>query len=220
MHDISHDEAERLLPWYETGQLSALEEAQMRRHLQDCSSCQAELEQEKRLREALCGSAADYGRTPAMDWLAFKGRLAEDRTGPEVEPLRSHIAKPVPQNRVPGATWFKWAFAAQFVVVAIGLAAIVHMQMKAHDPAPYRTLGAAASTPKGNVVVVFQPQTSEAVFRQILQDNQARMIDGPTEANGYILRVPAAQRDQIVKNLQHSKNITLAEPIDASDVSQ
>ena len=52
------------------------------------------------------------------------------------------------------------------------------------------------SAPAGGIVVVFDPATPEADLRRILREAGARIVDGPTQANAYVLDVPAPQRSR------------------------
>ena len=65
----------------------------------------------------------------------------------------------------------------------------------------------------GNVVVVFHPDTTERQMRETLKAGQARLVDGPTAAGGYVLAVPAAKRTAALAALRARENVVLAEPI-------
>jgi len=82
-------------------------------------------------------------------------------------------------------------------------------------PALYRTLG--ESNPNapatGSLVVVFDPITSEAELRRILRDAGARIVDGPTQANAYVLDVPPQRQDQAIKALRAERAAVLVEPL-------
>jgi hypothetical protein len=64
------------------------------------------------------------------------------------------------------------------------------------DNASYRGLGATGHA-QGNVVVAFNPDTPERELRRILQAAEARVVDGPTVTDAYVLAgspVPASVR--------------------------
>ena len=61
------------------------------------------------------------------------------------------------------------------------------------------------------------PQTSEQTFRETLNASHARLVDGPTAADAYVLRVSPGERDAALATLRRRPDITLAQPIDAGD---
>jgi len=63
-------------------------------------------------------------------------------------------------------------------------------------------------------VVIFRPDTPERVIRSALTSVGARIVDGPTAADAYVLQVPAAQRTQALAQLRSRNTIVLAEPVD------
>jgi acyl-CoA synthetase (AMP-forming)/AMP-acid ligase II len=85
----------------------------------------------------------------------------------------------------------------------------------AAPPARYHTLAGVAALAAGNVVVIFRPDTRERELRATLEASHARVVDGPTAADAYVLRVPASQRLAALATLRARPDITLAEPIDA-----
>jgi hypothetical protein len=82
-------------------------------------------------------------------------------------------------------------------------------------PAPYHTLGSAPPPATGNAIVIFRPDTSEQELRQTLNANGARLVDGPTAADAYVLHLPAERRDAVLVRLRADHDVVLAEPINA-----
>ena len=66
------------------------------------------------------------------------------------------------------------------------------------------------------MIVTFRPDTSEQDLRNTLNESHARLVDGPTAADAYVLHVPAAERAAALVKLRQRANIVLAEPIDAA----
>ena len=62
-------------------------------------------------------------------------------------------------------------------------------------------------------MVVFDPLTPESELRRILRDSGARIVDGPTQANAYILDVPAQRQDEAVKALRRERAAVLVEQL-------
>jgi hypothetical protein len=63
---------------------------------------------------------------------------------------------------------------------------------------------------------MFDPATPEAELRRVLHEAQARVVDGPTRANAYILGVAPERRAQAVEMLRAEPAVTLVEELDAS----
>ena len=85
--------------------------------------------------------------------------------------------------------------------------------LRADDAPAYRVLGAGVAA-GGNMVVVFQPTTSERELRHILQAQNARIVDGPTVTDAWLLSVPAERHAHILQALRANAAVKLAEPLD------
>jgi hypothetical protein len=109
------------------------------------------------------------------------------------------------------APWLRWSVAAQFgLLLALGALALPR------EPAVrYHALGLSGAAKTGNIVVMFKPQTSEARLRELLEASGARIVDGPTSTDAFLLSVPAAQRRTALAKLRAASPVSLAEPIDA-----
>ncbi len=210
-----HREVQTLLPWYVAGGLDEAERAQVKAHLDRCADCRAELRGERRLATEVAGLPGEVGdvehgwalisqqldreeapQAPAAPGIARARRASRDR------PLR-----PAARNR-----WREWAIAAQLVLIA-GLGLQV-WRMTAQPAAQYHVLGATPVNVAANVVVIFRPDTRERDLRQILQSNDARLVDGPTVADAYLLHVPAPNRTTVLARLRRLTQVVLAEPVD------
>ena len=66
--------------------------------------------------------------------------------------------------------------------------------------------------------MVFRPDLRESDMRRLLKDSDARLVDGPTAANAYVLRVPEAERTDALARLRGDAAVVLAEPIDAASL--
>lgn len=109
-------------------------------------------------------------------------------------------------------TWLRWAVAAQWVLI-IGLVALLARPDEA--PPAYRVLGnSAGANPAGNLVVMFQPTTTERELRRILQAQGARVVDGPTVTDAYLLSVPEENRERALQALRADPAVKLAEALD------
>jgi hypothetical protein len=239
-----HQAVQELLPWYASAQLSADETRRVHEHLQSCAQCRLELEWEHGMHAVAAASADRLPHAVDMEGalarllpaLGPQERTAATMTGDGVAPAVATSA--VTADAVAAATiaahgpdtgatsahrvswwraaaanqpsWLRWAVAAQWLAI-IGLGTLL-LRPDA-DPAAYRTLGAGAAA-MGNLVVVFQPNTSERELRRILQAQNARVVDGPTVTDAYLLNVPAAGRDQALHALRAESAVKLVEPLD------
>lgn len=207
LHRDPHRETEQLLPWYVTGQLDPVDHASVETHLAACAACRAELRMERRLSTEV----ADLQLDVSPGWSALRARL--DR--PVGRPERSSRQPRMPWRLQLPSVNIRWVLAAQAALVAI----IVPLAMRRENPAPFHTLGSPQTAIVGNIVVIFRPDARERDLRRTLNASSARLIDGPTAADAYVVLVPAAQRDAALVRLRAQPDVVLAQPIDAGPPS-
>ncbi len=204
LHD-RHQECEKLLPWYVTGQLDPVDRAQVEAHLGNCVDCQAELVSERELRAQVANLPLDNG----PGWMEMRRR--RDVTPPmSAAALRSKAAIWRVLSRPGGMGWIAAAQAAALVLIATTVLPPLSR------PAPYHTLGSVPTAATGNVIVIFRPDASERALRRTLNASGARLVDGPTAAGAYVLHVPAAARALAMQKLRGQHDVVLAQPIDAN----
>ena len=211
LHRDQHREVQLLLPWFVTGQLSPDEQAQVETHLVACPDCKADLALDR-------GLAVEVANLPMgieLGWASMLRRL-------DGAPERRRIALRSSWRRLCGrvagllrisAPWLGWVMAAQ---LSLFLLAGV-FSPPAQQPARYHTLGSAPAAVAGNVVVIFRPDTTEGAIRQMLKADDARVVDGPTAAGAYVLRVPDTERPVALARLKARSDVLLAEPIDPGE---
>jgi len=200
----AHKVADALLPWFVNGTLEGDELAFVQRHLGRCASCQREVEWLRELHAACIAGEADPDSSSALRQLRRRLEEPPSGRGPMAR-LRDLWGRSRP--------WSHWVIATELAVM-IGLG--VWFLPVSDGPALYRTLGASKATmvPAGNLVVVFAPATTEADLRRILRAAGARIVDGPTQANAYILDVPAQRKDQALQALRAEPAAVLVEQLD------
>jgi anti-sigma factor RsiW len=204
--DVRHEETRLLLPWYATGRLEPDDAARVETHINGCARCRAELKLERRLKAEVADmpSAVDQG------WAAMLERLhpaARNGAGPSWFAGRAGGLWRV------GRPWIGWAVAAGMGAVFVAGALSPRTPMSA---ATYHTLAAPPAARPGNVVVVFQPDATEAQIRTALAASGARLVDGPTAADAYVLNVPPSRRETALATLRASKPVVAAEPVDSA----
>ncbi|MDB5452095.1 MAG: zf-HC2 protein [Caulobacteraceae bacterium] len=198
LHGDSHRDLQDLLPWYVTGQLEPAEHARLKAHLETCAECQAEVRLERRIGVGIAQLPIDV----EQGWMAMSRRLEQEPARPR-SPIRPLLRPLAP------APWLGWATAA-VLLLSTGL-----LLAPSREPAGvYHALGAAPATAAGNVVVMFKPETREKDLREILKASHARVVDGPTVTDAYVLRVPAAERQAALARLHRHPDVLLAEPLD------
>jgi hypothetical protein len=193
-----HHEAQRNLAWRYTGDLDASAIARFDAHLETCAHCRADLRAEAKLR-----SLPQASLDPDSGWAELAERLSP-------RPIRIHPSRPLPAI---GPRWQGWAIAAQFLVI-VGLTAAL-VAPRAQQPGQFHALSAAPPVEAGNMLVMFSPQTAELSMRRLLQQADARVVDGPNAAGAYVLRVPAERRALLLTTLRNRSEVILAEPVDS-----
>jgi anti-sigma-K factor RskA len=204
----NHKVADVLLPWFVNGTLEKDELAFVEEHLSQCALCQREVEWLRELRAA-CVEGETAGDASAV-FGKLRRQLDERRTSRrEVSRMGGSWAR--------APRWSRWAMAVELAAI-VGLAGA--LLPSADGPPLYRTLGAqnSAAQPKGALVVVFDPTTTEADLRRILRRENARVVDGPTQANAYVLEVAPERRKQTLQALRAEPAVTLVEQLDSGEI--
>jgi anti-sigma-K factor RskA len=202
----AHKVADVLLPWLVNGTLEGDELAFVQQHVATCARCQREVEW---LREFHAACVAGESEPDASTSAAFRSL----RHKLDARPKDRGIVAWSDRWRL-GHSWTRWVIAAQLaVIVVLGGVVIVGDD----SPAVYRTLSSssAGAATTGSLVVVFDPATTEADLRRMLRDIGARLIDGPTRTNAYVLEVPETRREQAVRVLRNERAVVLVEPLDS-----
>lgn len=201
LNDDPHAQTQLLLPWYVTGTLAEKEAAQVARHLSECAECREDLDMEK----ALAREVRDLPRDADRGWAALRARIeAPPAEGPAPARRRAALfSRPIPLG---------WALAAQAASLAF-LIPILALTLARPQPL-YRTLGSASGPAAGNLIVIFKPDAREATLRSILAQSQARIVDGPTSTDAYVLHVAPDRRTEVLARLKGDRSVSLAEPID------
>ena len=203
----AHKVADALLPWFVNGTLDKDELAFVQQHLSECARCQREVQWLRELRAACVdGESAPGGSTVFRN---LRRQLDEPRARPGKGASLRRLWKRAPP-------WSRWAIAAQLAVI-VGLGAAL---VPATDgPTLYRTLGArnAPAAATGSLVVVFDPTTTESDLRRILRKAGARVADGPTQTNAYVLKVEAERRTEAMRALRAEPAVVLVEQLDPGE---
>ena len=200
MPNDSHDEAEELLPWYATGQLDAADRALVEKHLASCARCQRQLHAE----HVLINEFQSFSPETDSGWVRLRGRI------------EAHQPKRPAIGQLAGEFWhaFTRPVVATLAAAQVAFVAFAAMFLQWFSQPAYVALGSTPVAASANVIVMFRPEAREAELRAALESSGASLVGGPTDADAYMLHVPAKSRTAALQKLQRDSNVTLAQPID------
>jgi hypothetical protein len=205
INDTDHDRVQKLLPWFVVDTLHGAELALVNQHLNVCTECQADFAWQCKLQAIEPASEV----TPDVD-RAF-AKLRERIDVKKVHPKRQ--SGWFSQLGFANRPWMQWALAVQ-------MASIVALVFLVAAPdgtvASYRALSSATTAGNvadGNLIVIFKADTSEQELRRILNSVAARIVDGPTVTDAYVLHVSNDRLGATLRSLRANRNIILAESL-------
>lgn len=205
-----HVAVQRLLPWYLTGRLETPEHDAVETHLAQCPECRAQLETERQWQLLQPGHGAQVD--VEAGWARMRARLGGELAPPVPAPRsprrRGWWAPAWP--RVPVRTWAAPALLSAGLALALGVAL---------RPSPvvgdYHALSAPAQV-SATAVVRFRPEATEAQIRQGLKDSGARLVDGPTVSDAYVVRLPREHYAAALDKLRKAPGVALVEALDSA----
>lgn len=208
--DSAHSEVRDLLPWFVAGTLGEDERRLVDEHVQACAACRGELEWERQLRAA--NNVAMPERDVDRAFAALRARLPSPARTPSVfERLQARFDRLLPRP------WLGWAVAVQAVaIVGLAVALIAGRVQPDGASAPiYRALARPAAAEPARLVVAFAPQTQVGELRRVLLASGARIVDGPTAADAYILAVAPERAEATLQQLRAEPSVLLVQSLDA-----
>ena len=208
--DSAHRAADEMLPWFVNGTLDGDDLAAVDRHVRECARCRREVDLLKQLQAVCASDGPTEDATPA--YRRLHERIASGRS---LSSFGDRVcALLLPWQCAPA--WARWAIAAEFAGIVM-LAAWVAMPV-GEPIGLFQTLGAPATHTArgGRIAVVFVPEVAESELRRIVRDAGARLVDGPTESNEYVLEVPPGDQDAILAAFRVEPAVMLAQPLTAA----
>jgi len=214
-----HVAVQRLLPWYLTGRLETAEHDVVETHLAQCAECRAELETERQWQLLHPGHGAQVDVEEG--WARLRARLAG--TPPPASapaPLMTPMPRPrrrgwLPPGwraapRVPARAWAAPALLSVALVAAIGYT------LRPPVPAGLYVAQSAPEAAGATAVVRFAPDATEAQIRQGLKDSGARLVDGPTVSDAYVVRLPREHYAEALARLRKEPGVALVEALESA----
>lgn len=181
----AHDEVQELVPWYVNGTLSDAEHARVERHVHECLTCYAVLQQERRMR-ALIRSRSTARLSAEQGFDRLMARIEREAPRP---------ARRVPRRRARRLARYG-ALAAAAGIVALAAAALVRLgtvPMPGTAPAGYETLTGAPERGGATLDIIFAQTLSEPEMRAVLREIDATIVAGPTDIGRYTVRLDAPE---------------------------
>jgi anti-sigma factor RsiW len=203
-----HRDVQSLLPWYVTDRLDAAERARVEAHLRQCPQCQADERFERRMESQLAGLPIQLD----VDWIPRPRRRAASAPPRQTKAVNT-IGRRIAAAWSVVPPWTRWVLASPFIVL---LALVVALPSATLRPDRDRRAPAPPPAAGDNIVVVFRPDAHEADIRSALRASHARLVDGPTAADGYVIHVPQAARGEALVALRHNAAVVVAEPSDSA----
>jgi len=212
LHGSHHEQTLRLLPWYNNGTLPRDEAALVELHLAECAECRSEAEFDRLLADNVASMRLDVEH----GWSSLSESLgsAKSTSGSPAAKTGQIVSPPFWRRRVP-VTWMVGGQAAAALLVF----AVIAMPLSAPEPQTYHALGSKSAGAAGNIVVVFDPATSESALRGSLLKVGAQVVDGPNASGAYVLRVADPDRAKSLETLRAMRDVVLAEPIGGGSTS-
>jgi len=208
--DSAHNEVRDLLPWFIMGTLDEEERRLVDEHVQACAACRGELEWEQQLRAA--NNVAMPERNVDRAFAAMRARLpAPVKKVSAYERLQGWLDRLLPRPLL------GWALAVQALAI-VGLAAVLvagRVQPGVQEAHTYRALSRPAAAEPARLVVAFAPQTQVGELRRVLLASNARIVDGPTAADAYILAVAPERAEATLQQLRAEPSVLLVQSLDA-----
>ena len=201
-----HAAVQRLLPWYLTGRLDTAEHDAVEGHLAACPECRAELETERQWQLLQPGDGAQVDVEDG--WARMRARLGAGPGAPRATPARGTAWRAF--ARGPARAWAAPAALSVALAVALGFTL-----RPVASGAEYRAL-AAAPEATATAVVRFRPDATEAQIRQGLLASGARLVDGPTVSEAYVVRLPREHYAQALDKLRHAPGVLLVEALESA----
>tara|TARA_R110000751_G_scaffold7538_9_gene30701 strand:- start:110 stop:781 length:672 start_codon:yes stop_codon:yes gene_type:complete len=207
-----HDEVWALIPWHVNGTLAAPEAERVRRHLEVCEACAAEVDRQLGVAARVC-MLDDAQMTEARErsWETLRARIeSEERARAPARPAQGRLAQLL--SRLTS----RRGLALAGVACAAALAVAVTLPTAGTDDA-YRTLTSPAS-PTGSeagLAIRFQtaPDLAPPELERLLAAEGLTLLGGPSEGGVFRAAAPeGADLSAAAQALMAAPQILFAAP--------
>ncbi|BBB61588.1 hypothetical protein UNDKW_3315 [Undibacterium sp. KW1] len=208
--ESDHSQVQDLLPWYANNTLQADEQQLVRAHLQTCTACQNDLQWQQKLKagEPAASTVPNVDRALAR----LLPKLDRQVQAAKVNNTNNFMARLWTLFTADGKAPARWGMAVMAAQTAVIVGLVAFMALPRQDDSSYRVLGSGERS-SGNIVVVFKPETTVKDIQRIMSINDARIIDGPTVTNAYLLNVDDSRLEQSIRELRSEAGIELVESL-------
>jgi len=208
--ESDHSQVQDLLPWYANNTLQADEQQLVRAHLQTCTACQDDLQWQQKLKagEPAASTVPNVDRALAR----LLPKLDRQVQAAKVNNTNNFMARLRTLFTADGKAPARWGMAVMASQTAVIVGLVAFMALPRQDDSSYRVLGSGERS-SGNIVVLFKPETTVKDIQRIMSINDARIIDGPTVTNAYLLNVDDARLEQSIRELRSEAGIELVESL-------
>lgn len=219
MSDDASSISDDVIAAYLDGEADAAQLKQVQRALETDPAFSARLDRARGVDLSVRTAFQDLAERPVPAALeaAIRAAAADQKTAPR----RTEAAAPGLPAWLRGwraPAWVGGALAAQAALLVAGVMLLpapgdVPATGTATSPA-YHALGARPAPPAANVLVMFHADAAEKDLRAAVKAVDGEFVGGPTPADAYLLRVPAAGRAAALETLRRQSVVSMAEPID------
>lgn len=216
-----HEECWNLLPWLANERLPGKDFARIERHLGDCAECQRELQDQRRLRDAIRAEDAVVLAPQASLQKLMQRFDTEDRDALadfDSAPSSAGPAPPSPHHLITRRpSWLAAAAVLQGVAISALLAALWWQSREALTAPRFTTLTSQSSLAQGPVIrVVFAAGVVLGDVNEVLRSIDAQIVAGPSEAGVYTLALTegpeSANADAAIARLRADERVVFSEP--------
>ena len=223
--NTAHIETLKLLPWYINESISKTEKLFVEEHLRNCLTCRIEREQLQQFGDQVKYSE-DLKLIHKQPYLQLRSRIRQSENDAEHSPQSPRSIKQAANyhwfhdlcGRLLSPVFLK---AASFILFFALMIFIVIQQNTINPTVMYKTLSASkqsAGNPNSDIRVVFKTGTSIDQIREIVASLDVHLVEGPSDAGVYRLRIkPGSPKSNeslkaMIKTLRHRTNVVFAEP--------
>jgi anti-sigma factor RsiW len=186
---MTHQQINELLPWYANGTLAGEERREVEQHLGTCRECARACHEFRALGRVTAELDAEIPEMPA-GMLADALRQIDALARPQV--ARLSLWQRLAEWWLPMPVFARAALAVQFVLI-LGLGALLIGHRGTYQVAG----GEGPAAERGvRIAIQFQPTATEADIRQLLTQQRASIVSGPSAQGLYVIATPVQPTDQ------------------------